>query len=107
MEGDAAIDKKSSSSITDYRLEQNYPNPFNPTATITFNLPKAAQVQLSVFDLQGRRIRTLVSQSMPMGWHQVKLKRTDESGNKVASGVYLYKLKTGTFVQTQKMVLMQ
>lgn len=107
VEGTSAIDKKASSPITDFRLEQNFPNPFNPTTTIAFNLPKAAQVRLSVFDLQGRKVHTLVNQSMPAGRHQAKWDGTNDSGNKVTSGVYLYMLKVGTFKQTKKMILMQ
>ncbi len=68
------------------------PNPFNPSTEIGFGLPAAARVRLVVYDVLGRRIRTLAEGNYPAGWHRVRWDGRDESGREVASGVYLYRL---------------
>jgi hypothetical protein len=95
-----------------YDLSQNYPNPFssgarsrtagNPTTTIEFALPKASLVTLKIYDLLGNEVATLVSEKLPTGKHQ----RVWEAKG-LASGVYLYRLKAGEFVQTKKLILMR
>jgi flagellar hook assembly protein FlgD len=91
-----------------FLLHQNYPNPFNPGTQITFALPRAGVVTLQVYDLQGREVKTLVNQRRAAGTHTVRWDGTDEAGNPVASGVYLYRLHVGNnFVQTRKMVLLK
>ena len=91
-----------------FLLHQNYPNPFNPGTQITFALPEAAVVTLKVYDLLGREVKTLVNQRRAAGTHTVRWDGTDEAGNPVASGVYLYRLHVGNnFVQTRKMVLLK
>jgi hypothetical protein len=90
-----------------YALRQNYPNPFNPKTTIKFDLPVTDEVNLSVYDLSGKLVQTLVSGSMDAGYHQVVWNGTDEQGQSVSSGVYLYRLSAGTYQQTQRMILMK
>ncbi len=90
-----------------FALNQNYPNPFNPATTIAFDLPLSSRVTLEVFDITGRLVRTLVDGQMPAGRHRVIWDGRGEAGQPVASGVYLYRLQAGDFVQTRKMVLMQ
>jgi photosystem II stability/assembly factor-like uncharacterized protein len=85
-----------------YSLSQNYPNPFNPSTTISYSLPAASHVSLTVFDLLGREVAVLVNDRMEPGVHEV---RFDASG--LASGVYLYKLEAGSFVQTRKLMLLR
>jgi len=92
---------------TEFALNQNYPNPFNPTTNISFSLPKDSHVMLQVFDVTGALVKTLVDQSIRAGNMSVHWDGTNLSGNKVASGVYLYRLAAGDFVTAKKMVLMK
>jgi len=85
-----------------FALEQNYPNPFNPNTTILYELPKVSQVTLSVYDLLGREVAVLVNEMKLPGNYEV---RFDASG--LVSGVYLYRLNAGSFVQTRKMVVVK
>ena len=87
---------------TQYALGQNYPNPFNPSTTIKFELPRASQVNLSVFDILGREVSVLVDEKKEAGIHEVKL-----DGSNLASGVYFYRLQAGDFVQTRKLLLLK
>ncbi len=86
----------------EFELAQNFPNPFNPTTHIAFNLQKRGQVRLAVYDVLGREVATLVNRSMEMGAHSVVF-----DGSDLASGVYFYRLESGDFSVTQKMVLMK
>jgi formate-dependent nitrite reductase cytochrome c552 subunit len=86
----------------EFRLYQNYPNPFNPSSIIRYDVPKSGFVKLSVFDLAGREIRTLVNQWQAAGSYSVTL-----SANSMASGVYFYRLTTASITQTRKMVLIR
>ena len=91
----------------EFQLNQNYPNPFNPTTIITFALPKDAFVNITVYDLLGREVKTLVSNDMPVGNHSVEWRGDDNSGARVSSGAYLYKIAAGDFVLIKKMILMK
>ena len=81
----------------EYALHQNHPNPFNPTTVISFALPEASYVRLTVFDMLGREVRTLVQSTIDAGAHQVQFEATG-----LPSGTYLYRLTTptGSFVKT-------
>jgi hypothetical protein len=93
---------------SDYVLEQNYPNPFNPTTSIRFELPLDKAVSLTVYDVSGRIVKTLVNnQFYSEGAHEVSWDGTTDSGSPVASGTYLYTLKYGNFAQTKTMVLLK
>jgi len=92
---------------TDYTLYQNYPNPFNPQTTIKFYLPSGGQVELSVYNMLGQKIRTLVNESYASGEHEVVWDGASDDGYQVASGVYFYRLKSAGFVDTRKMNLMK
>lgn len=84
-------------------LEQNYPNPFNPTTNIKFGITKASNVDLRVYDMLGREVEVLVdNQFMEAGNYSTKF-----SAEKLASGIYLYKLKAGEFELTKKMQLIK
>jgi hypothetical protein len=93
--------------VTSYQLEQNYPNPFNPSTTIRFNVLEAGTVQLSIYNLQGQLVRTLVSGQMNPGRHAITWNGRDNAGKVVPSGVYLYKLRVNGFEETRKMTLMK
>ena len=90
-----------------YRLAQNYPNPFNPTTTIAFSLPSNARVQLSIFNVLGQEVLTLMDAQMSAGEHEVVWNGDDASGRSVTSGVYFYRLTTDQFNETKKMILMK
>ena len=92
---------------TEFNLAQNYPNPFNPTTEISLDLPVAGHVSLMVFNVLGQQVRTLVDNEMPAGSHLVSWDGTSSSGNAVSSGVYFYRLETGSFVETKKMMLLK
>jgi hypothetical protein len=86
-------------------LSQNYPNPFNTMTTVSFSIPERAFATLSVYNLQGKRIRTLLNGTSEAGSNQTVWDGTDSYGNPVSSGVYFYRLQTGGKVLTRKMVL--
>ena len=88
--------------VTTYQLAQNYPNPFNPSTNISYALVNAGEVKLEIFNALGQKIATLVNGKMPAGQHTVAWDARD-----VPSGLYFYKLETGAFNQTRKMVLMK
>ena len=108
-------DESSKTSITDsiedvpteFALEANYPNPFNPTTTIQYALPEDASVTLEVFDAMGRLVATLVNGQQPAGRYESQWNGRSDAGNTVASGMYLYRLRAGQFVQTRTMLLMK
>ncbi|NOX90465.1 MAG: T9SS type A sorting domain-containing protein [Calditrichaeota bacterium] len=90
-----------------FDLFQNYPNPFNPSTTISYNLPKRTDVTIEVFDLLGQKVKTLISATQSKGIHSVVWNGTDESGKKVGSGLYFYKMTTQNFSRIHKMILMK
>jgi len=91
----------------EFRLYQNHPNPFNSGTLIRYQLPEHSQIRLSVYDLLGRRIRTLVNGYREKGYHSVFWGGRDELGNSLSSGIYLYRLKAGDLVRTRKMLLLR
>jgi hypothetical protein len=92
----------------DFALYASQPNPFNPLTVIRFDLPVASErIELTVYDSQGRVVRQLVRGSRGAGSHQATWDGRNDSGSTVASGVYFYRLHTGSFDQTRKMVLLK
>jgi hypothetical protein len=91
----------------DFSLSQNYPNPFNPATTIEYSLPTRSQVRLVVYNVQGRRIITLVDETQPPGRYQETWDGIDGGGSRVASGIYFYRLETETYTEARKMVLIK
>jgi hypothetical protein len=92
---------------TSYGLAQNYPNPFNPSTRISYDLPVASSVTLQVYDLLGQVVTTLIDASQPAGTHVIEWNGRDNSGHSVASGVYFYRLSSGTYTSTRKMILLK
>jgi hypothetical protein len=93
---------------TVFSLDQNRPNPIsNKTTVITYALPKETKTELVVYNLSGQLVKTLVKYTQPAGYHNVAWNCRDEQGNKVASGVYLYRLVAGDFVATKKLVVIR
>ena len=86
----------------EYSLQQNYPNPFNPVTTIRYDLPTSSLVRLSVFDILGREVYVLVNEVKKAGSYEVKF-----DGSNLASGVYLCRMQTGSFIQARKLLLLR
>ncbi len=89
------------------QLKQNYPNPFNPETTISFDMPKAGNVELSIYNIKGQLVNTLVKGNVQAGEHSYVWKGQDNNGNNVSSGLYFYKLNSPDNTQMKKMVLMK
>jgi len=90
-----------------YALYQNYPNPFNPSTTIKFDLPEQANVSIVVYNILGSKVRTLYNGARVAGSHQIVWDGMNDQGIRVTSGVYIYTIKAGTFVESKKMTLMK
>lgn len=88
-------------------LHQNYPNPFNPTTTISFTLPQQTPVNLTLYALDGTRVRTLIDAVLPAGSRKARWDGTDDRGNAVSSGVYFYRLTAGKRSLAKKMVYLK
>ncbi len=89
-------------SPADFSLSQNYPNPFNPVSTIKYSLAKSSKVKLQVFDILGNKITTPVNKKQSAGSYEVEF-----DGSNLASGIYFYRLRAGSFVETRKMILLK
>jgi len=100
-------DEEPSGLPSGYRLAQNYPNPFNPTTEIEYSLPEQAQVKLEVLNALGQTVSVLVEERQAAGAYHIVWDGTDFNGERVASGIYLYRLKAGPFSATRKMVLLK
>ena len=98
---------KEASLPKEFALYNNYPNPFNPVTNIAFDLPEASEVVLEIYNISGQRVRTLVSKQYQAGRHMVLWSATNDFGQPVASGMYLYRIQAGSFVSHKKLVLMK
>lgn len=90
-----------------FALAQNYPNPFNPSTTIAFTVPKSGLVNIIVYNILGRKVRTLISESISAGTHSAVFDGKDDFGNPVASGIYIYRMRAGNFAETKKMIFVK
>jgi len=97
-----SVERLSTDLPTHFNLGQNYPNPFNPSTTIEFALPKPGFVTLKVYDLLGREVAVIVADKLAAGRYKY-----DWDAKGLATGVYLYRLEAGDFVQTRKLILMR
>lgn len=89
-------------------LHQNVPNPFNPVTAIRFDLAHDSHVKIKIYDLAGRRVRTLLDRPMRAGWnHQVLWHGIDDRGSQVASGIYFYRMEAAGYTSTRKLVLIR
>ena len=95
---EAESQAKTIPSVT-YKLSQNYPNPFNPTTLISFSISKSGKTSLKIYDILGQEVKDLVSGTMKAGEHTIEF---DATG--LASGIYLYQLVSGDFIETKKMI---
>lgn len=88
-----------------YSLEQNYPNPFNPETIISYSIPKQSRVQIKIYDVTGKEIRTLIDEERSAGKYNILWDSRNNLGERVSSGIYIYKIIANNFVQSKKMVL--
>lgn len=85
-----------------FALDQNYPNPFNPSTKISWQSPVAGYQSIKVYDVLGNEVATLINEEKPVGSYEVEF-----NASNLSSGVYLYKLQAGNFVETKKMILLR
>ncbi|MFQ5637815.1 MAG: pre-peptidase C-terminal domain-containing protein [bacterium] len=94
----------------DYGLSQNYPNPFNPSTVIRYALPALhahQNVKLDIYNMLGQKVRTLVNEDQPVGFHTVEWDGLNDSGKPVTSGLYIYRIKAGSFTEVKKMLFIK
>jgi len=92
---------------TEYHLAQNYPNPFNPTTTIELSLPRSGHVEIEVFNILGRRVCRLIDRELPAGTHRIVFEGKSDDGAPLATGVYFYRITSGDFRDSKKMLLVK
>ncbi len=86
---------------TAFALHENYPNPFNPTTTLRFDLPQVSSITLTIYNMLGQKVRTFNMQNTSAGYHSITWDATNDFGQQVGAGVYLYQLQAKDFVKTQ------
>ncbi len=90
-----------------FHLAQNFPNPFNPSTKIRYGIPKDIHISLEVYDINGRKVATLLDTQQRAGWHIVEWRGVNDDGSKVSSGIYLVRMKAGSFTFVRKMILLK
>ena len=90
-----------------FALQPNYPNPFNAQTMLSYQLPQKTPVELTIYNVAGQRVKRLVRAVQEAGYYQVSWKGRDEKGRPVGSGVYLYRLRAGSFAQTRRLVVLK
>ncbi|SVD65432.1 uncharacterized protein METZ01_LOCUS418286, partial [marine metagenome] len=90
-----------------YRLHSAYPNPFNPVTTLNYDLPENELVNITIYDMMGRVVNTLINDQQTAGYKSIQWNATNNTGQSVSTGLYLYTIEAGKFRQTKKMVLMK
>ena len=103
----SGVDEHEAEIPKQFALRQNYPNPFNPTTNIGYDLPQRAHVKLVIYNLLGKKIRTLIDANETAGAKRVVWEGLNDAGERVASGVYVYRLAAGSFTATRKLVLLK
>jgi len=101
------FEKKKLNLPASYILHQNYPNPFNPTTSIAFEIPMAKHVQLVIYDMLGREVISLVDNELQPGKHSVIWNGKDKNGHGVATGVYIYQLRTKDITRSKTMTFIK
>ena len=90
-----------------YILHQNYPNPFNPVTTLRYDLPENSLVNITIYDMLGKKVKTLINQTQDAGYRSVIWNATNNYGKPVSAGIYLYQIQSGEYISTKKMVLLK
>jgi len=91
----------------EFSLRQNYPNPFNPITTLRYDLPENSYVNVTVYDMLGRKVKTLINQTQDAGYRSVIWDATNDYGKPISAGIYLYQIQAGGYTSTKKMVLLK
>ena len=91
----------------EYVLHQNYPNPFNPITNIRYDLPSAINVKIDIYDIMGRKVKSLLNESQDPGFKSIQWNALNDLGERVGSGMYFYKIETSNFKKTKKMMLLK
>lgn len=90
-----------------FYLSQNFPNPFNPATTLKYDLPEASHVTLTIYDITGRTVKILVNSHQEAGYKSIRWDGTNDRGEPVSAGMYLYRIRAGQYVETKKMVMLK
>tara|TARA_B100001167_G_scaffold98508_1_gene59982 strand:- start:263 stop:1495 length:1233 start_codon:yes stop_codon:yes gene_type:complete len=90
-----------------YSLHQNTPNPFNPVTSLRYNLPENSHVNITIYDMLGREVKTMLNQYQYAGYRSITWNATNEYGMPVSAGIYLYRIQAGNYTRTKKMVLLK
>ena len=90
-----------------YSLNQNYPNPFNPITTIGYIIPKDGIVNITIFDMMGKEVNTILNRPQTAGYRSIQWNATNDQGDPVSAGIYLYRIRARDFIQTKKMILLK
>tara|TARA_B100000676_G_C17409064_1_gene498781 strand:- start:32 stop:571 length:540 start_codon:yes stop_codon:yes gene_type:complete len=101
------IDRNNSNIPKEFSLHQNYPNPFNPSTEIRYDLPKNNFVNIYIYDLIGRVIKSFIISNQSAGYHSIRWNSTNDLGESLPAGVYFYSIHSGSFRETKKMVLLK
>ena len=99
--------KKMQAIVKAFKLRQNYPNPFNPSTTLMYEIPKRGKVEVNIFDMNGKLIKNMIEREQAAGSHQIVWKGLNQSGQKVASGFYIYTVKFDNTLSSKKMLLIK
>ena len=90
-----------------FNVYSNYPNPFNSSTTLRYDLPEDALVNITIYDIMGRIVRTLINNQQNAGFKSIQWNATNNVGTSLSAGLYLYKIQADNFAQTRKMVLLK
>jgi len=101
------VDNRSETLPQGFALEQNFPNPFNPFTTLRYDLPEDALVNITIYDMMGRVVNTLINDQQTAGYRSIQWNATNGAGSPLSAGIYLYIIQAGDFRQTKKMVLLK
>ena len=93
--------------LNSFNLHQNYPNPFNPVTTFRYDLYEDSFVKITVYDMIGRVVKTMVNSQQNSGFKSVQWNATNDKGAPVSAGLYLYMIHAGEYISTKKMVLLK
>jgi len=102
-----SVDEKNTALPAKFVLHQNYPNPFNPVTQIRYDLPEDSYVSITIYDIMGRTVRTMVNSLQNAGYKSVRWNATNDLGEPVSAGMYIFTIQAGEFRQTKKMVLLK
>ena len=93
--------------FVEFTLSQNYPNPFNPVTTLRYEVPRKSFINITIFDILGNVVSDLVSSNQTAGYKSIQWNATNNQGDSVPAGVYLYSIEAEDFRQTKKMILLK